>query len=58
MKKKTVIFHQPLKYGCQNPNLDPTILRFYNPTYPKRFGYFKGLYDRSGSVESYDSDYS
>ena len=23
-------------YGCQNPNLNRTILRFYDPTYPKR----------------------
>ena len=44
------------KHGCQNPDLDPTILRFYDLTYPKRFKSFKDLYDRSGSIGSYNSD--
>ena len=44
------------RHGCQNPDLDPTILRFYDPTYPKRSKSFKDLYDRSRSVGSYDSD--
>ena len=43
-------------HGCQNPNLDPTILQFYNPTCPKRSGSFKDLYDHSRSVGSYDFD--
>ena len=41
-------------YGCQNPNLDPMILRFYNPTYPKRSESFKNLCDCLGSVGSYN----
>ena len=40
-----------LNHGCQNPDLDPTILRFYNLTYPKRFEFFKDLSDR---LQSYD----
>ena len=44
------------KHGCQNPDLDPTILRFYDLTYPKRSKSFKDLCGRSGSVGSYDSD--
>ena len=43
-------------HGCQNPDLDPTILRFYDLTYPKRYKSFKDLCGRSGSVGSYDSD--
>ena len=43
-------------HGCQNPDLDPTILRFYDLTYLKRSKSFKNLYGRSGSVGSYDSD--
>ena len=43
-------------HGCQNPDLDPTILRFYDLTYPKRFKSFKDLCGHSGSVGSYDSD--
>ena len=41
-------------HGCQNPDLDSTILRFYDSTCPKRFKYFKDLCGRSGSVGSYD----
>ena len=44
------------EHGCQNPDLDPTILRFYDLTYPKRSKSFKDLCGRSGSVGSYDSD--
>ena len=43
-------------HGCQNPNPDPMILRFYDPTCPKRSGSFKDLCDRSRSVGSYNSD--
>ena len=51
-------------HGCQNPDLDPTILRFYDPTCPKRSKSFKDfcyrsrsdLCYRSRSVGSYDSD--
>ena len=42
--------------GCQNPDLDLTILRFYNLTCPKRSGFFKNLFDHSRSVKLYDSD--
>ena len=44
------------EHGCQNPDLDPTILRFYDLTYPKRSKSFKDLCGRSGSIGSYDSD--
>ena len=44
------------QHGCQNPNLDPTILRFYDLTYLKRSKSFKDLCDRSGLVGSYNSD--
>ena len=44
-------------HGCQNPDLDPTILRFYDLTYPKRSKSFKDLCDHSISVGSYDSYY-
>ena len=43
-------------HGCQNPDLDPTILRFYDLTYPKRSKSFKDLCSRSESVGSYDFD--
>ena len=43
-------------HGCQDPDLDPTILRFYDLTYPKRSKSFKDLCGRSGSVGLYDSD--
>ena len=43
-------------HGCQNSDLDLTILRFYDSTYSKRSGSFKDLSDRSESVESYDSN--
>ena len=42
-------------YGYQNPDLNLTILRFYDLTCPKRSGCFKDLSDCSGS---YDSDNS
>ena len=44
------------KHGCQNPDLDLTILRFYDSTYSKRSRSFKDLSDRSGSVGSHDFD--
>ena len=37
-------------------NLSPTILRFYDLTYPKRSKSFKDLCDCLGSVGSYNSD--
>ena len=40
-------------HGCQNPDLDLTILRFYDLTCPKRSRSFKNLCNHSGS---YDSD--
>ena len=43
-------------HGCQNPDLYPIILRFYDSTCPKRSGSFKNLCDHSGSVGLYDSD--
>ena len=43
-------------HGCQNSDLDLTILRFYNSTYPKWSKSFKDLCNRSGLVGSYDSD--
>ena len=43
-------------YDCQNPDLNPMILRFYDLSYPKRFESFKDLCDRLGSVGSYDSN--
>ena len=43
-------------HGCQNFDLDSTILRFYDPTYPKRSKYFKDLFDHSKSVGLYNSD--
>ena len=46
----------PYIHGCQNPDLDPTILRFYDFIYPKRFKSFKDLCDHSGLVGSYNSD--
>ena len=45
-----------LDHGCQNPDLDPTILRFYDPTYSKRSKSFRNLSDHSGLVGSYDSN--
>ena len=43
-------------HGCQNPNLDLTILRFYDSTYSKRSRSFKDLSDRLGSIGSPDFD--
>ena len=40
-------------HGCQNPDLNLTILQFYDPTYPKQSGSFKDFCDRS---RSYDFD--
>ena len=55
--KNYIIFQcNPLRHSCQNPDLDPTILRFYDLTYPKRSKSFKDLCGHSGSVGSYDSD--
>ena len=51
-KKKKKCFN----HGCQNPDLNPTILRFYDLTYPKRFKSFKDLYDHSRLVGLYNSD--
>ena len=45
-----------MDHGCQNLDLDPTILRFYDSTCPKRSGSFKNLCDRLGLVGSYDFD--
>ena len=45
-----------LYHGCQNPNLDPTILRFYDLTYSKRSKSFRDLSDHSRLVRSYDSN--
>lgn len=42
-------------HGCQNPDLDFTILRFYDLTCPKRSKSFKDLSDRSGSYDFNDS---
>ena len=44
------------EHGCQNPNLDPPVLWFYDPTYSKQSESFKDFCDRSGLVGSYDSD--
>ena len=38
--------------GCQNSDLDLTILRFYDPTCPKQSGSFKNLCDCLGLVRS------
>ena len=43
-------------HGCQNLDLNPMILRFYDPTCPKRSGSFKDLCNRTRSIESYDFD--
>ena len=43
-------------HGYQNPDLDLTVLRFYDLTCPKKFEYFKNFCDRSRSVELYDFD--
>ena len=43
-------------HGCQNPDLDLTILRFYDLTYSKRFKSFRDLSDHSRLVRSYDSN--
>ena len=50
--------HNLSNHGCQNPDQNPIILRFYDPSCPKRFGSFKNLSDHSRSVGSYDSDNS
>ena len=52
----TICTYIYIEHGCQNSDLDPTILRFYDLTYPKRFKSFKDLYDRSGLIGSYNSD--
>lgn len=52
----TVLSSFTSMHGCQNPDLDLTILRFYDLTYPKRSKSFKDLCDRSGLVGSYDFD--
>ena len=44
------------EHGCQNPDLDPKILQFYDPTCPKQFESFKELCDHSKLVGLYDSD--
>ena len=44
------------KHGCQNPDLNSTILQFYDLTCPKRSESFKNFCDCSGLVGSYDSD--
>ena len=41
-------------HGCQSPDLDLTILRFFDSTYSKRLRSFKDLSDHSRSVGSYD----
>ena len=43
-------------HGWQNPDLDFTILRFYDPACSKRSESFKNLCDCSKSVGLYDSD--
>ena len=43
-------------YGCQNSDMNSTILRFYDSTYPKEFGFFKDLCNCLGLVRSYDSN--
>ena len=43
-------------HGCQNSDLDPMILRFYDPICPKRSRSFKDLCNRLGSVGSYNFD--
>ena len=53
-KKKIIYIY--IYHGCQNPDLDPSILWFYDLTYPKRSGSFKNLCDRLGSVGSHDFD--
>ena len=45
-----------VEHGYQNPDLDPMILRFYDPTCPKQSGFFKNLCNCSRSVGSYDSN--
>ena len=50
------VYYTPKYHGCQNPDLDPTILRFYDSTYPKRSKSFKDLCDHSRLVELYDSN--
>ena len=47
-----------IHYSCQNPNLDSTILQFYDPTCLKWSGSFKDFCDRSRLVELYDSNNS
>ena len=44
------------RHGCQNPDLDLMILRFYDPTCPKQSKSFKDLCDRLGTIRLYDSD--
>ena len=50
MHMNSFYIHIGFKRGCQNPNLDPMILRFYNPIFQKRSGFFKDLCDCLGSV--------
>ena len=56
---KPKISNMPPQYcyqGCQNFDLDPAILWFYDSTYPKQSKSFKDLCDHSESVGSYVSD--
>ena len=43
-------------HGCQNLDLNPMILQFYDLIYSKWSTSFKKFCDRSGSVGSYDSN--
>ena len=43
-------------HGCQNFDLDPTILRFYDLTCPKQSRSFKNFCDHSVLIGSHDSD--
>ena len=43
-------------HGCQNLDLDPMILWFYDLTCHKRSGSFNDFCDHSGSVRSYNSN--
>ena len=56
MHMNSFYIHIGFKHGCQNPDLDPTILRFYDPTCQKLSGFFKDFCDHSGLVKSYNSD--
>ena len=56
MHMNSFYIHIGFKHGCQNLDLDPPILRFYNPIFQKWSGSFKDLYDCLGSVGLYDSN--